>query len=141
MTATTNAAKVQNDSILPLLGAAMPSLRLAERRDWLMDGRDLELQDAVSHLVLDGDWRAHAAGIKTQLEGFPGRLGIHGPFWGLTMMASDPAVRAVTVARLTRGLEFAAELGPRTWSSIALLTSSDTRWARWWPWPARWAAD
>lgn len=98
-------------SALPLLGAAMPSSQLPAQRDWLLAGRDLELQDSISHLALDGDWRSHAAGIKGQLEGFTGRLGIHGPFWGLTLMAHDPAVRAVTVARLRRGLEFAAELG------------------------------
>lgn len=105
------AVRKTNRSTLPLLGAAMPSSEIAARRGWLMAGRDLELQDAVSHLVLDGDWKAHAAGIRAQLESFSGRLGIHGPFWGLTVMASDPAVKAVTVARLRRGLEFAAELG------------------------------
>jgi len=100
-------------SSLPLLGAALPSSQWAARRDWLSfgGGRDLELQDTVSHQVLDGDWRTHAAAIKVQLAEFSGRLGVHGPFWGLTIMASDPAVRAVTVARLTRGLEFAAEVG------------------------------
>lgn len=111
MTTVTESAEKTNASSLPLLGAALPSSNFAARRDWLMAGRDLELQDPVSHLMLDGDWKAHAAGIKTQLEGFSGRLGVHGPFWGLTIMASDPAVRAVTVARLRRGLEFAAELG------------------------------
>ena len=111
MTTLSEAAGMTDRSVLPLLGAAMPSSQLAARRDWLMAGRDLELQDAISHLVLDGDWKAHAASIKAQMAGFSGRLGIHGPFWGLTIMASDPAVRAVTVARLRRGLEFAAELG------------------------------
>jgi sugar phosphate isomerase/epimerase len=111
MTTVTESAEKTNASSLPLLGAAMPSSNVAARRDWLMAGRDLELQDPVSHLVLDGDWKEHAASIRAQLESFSGRLGIHGPFWGLTLMASDPAVRAVTVARLTRGLEFAAELG------------------------------
>jgi len=95
----------------PLLGAAMPSAQLAAHREWLWEGRDLELQDPVSHLVLDGDWRAHAASIRALLEGFTGRLGIHGPFWGLTVMAQDPAVREVTVRRLRHGLEFGAEIG------------------------------
>jgi len=107
-----NEATQRHDvSHLPLLGAALPSSALAAQRDWLLAGRDLELQDPVSHLVLDGDWQSHAAGIKKQLAGLSGRLGIHGPFWGLTIMASDPAVRALTVARLERGLEFAAEVG------------------------------
>ena len=91
----------------PLLGAALSSAHLAARWSWLLAGRDLELKDAVSHQVLDGDWRSQAADIKAQLAGFSGRLGIHGPFWGLTIMASDPAVRALTFARLTRALEFA----------------------------------
>ena len=111
MTTITESDGKTDVSTLPLLGAAIPSSNFSARRDWLMAGRDLELQDPVSHLVLDGDWKEHAASIKAQLEGFSGRIGIHGPFWGLTLMASDPAVRAVTVARLTRGLEFAAELG------------------------------
>ena len=105
------APSVPSVPALPLLGAAMPSSALPAQRDWLQAGRDLELQDAVSHLVLDSDWRSHAARIRAELGDHPGRLGIHGPFWGLTVMASDPAVRAVTVARLRRGLEFAAELG------------------------------
>jgi sugar phosphate isomerase/epimerase len=95
----------------PLIGAAMPSAQLAAHREWLWEGRDLELQDPVSHLVLDGDWRAHAASIRTLLDGFTGRLGIHGPFWGLTVMAHDPAVREVVSRRLRRGLEFGAEIG------------------------------
>ena len=36
----------------PLLGAALPSSQLSARRDWLMAGRDVELKDAVSHLLL-----------------------------------------------------------------------------------------
>ena len=98
---------------LPLVGAAMPGAQLAPRRDWLMAGRDVELKDAVSHLLLDGDWRTQAADIRARRAdlGLSGRLGIHGPFWGLTIMASDPAVRALSVARLTRALEFAAAVG------------------------------
>ncbi|WP_293912616.1 sugar phosphate isomerase/epimerase [Deinococcus sp.] len=95
---------------LPLVGAAMTGAQLAPHRDWLMAGRDLELKDAVSHLLLDGDWQAQAAAIKARRSdlGLTGRLGIHGPFWGLTIMVSDPAVRALSAARLTRALEFAS---------------------------------
>ncbi|WP_242403021.1 sugar phosphate isomerase/epimerase family protein [Deinococcus deserti] len=89
----------------------MPSAHLAAHREWLWEGRDLELQDPVSHLVLDGDWRTHAQNIRRDLDGFTGRLGIHGPFWGLTVMAQDPAVRRLTSARLRGGLAMASEIG------------------------------
>lgn len=96
---------------LPLLGAAMPAAEVAGLRDWLRDGRDLELQDPISHLVLDGDWEAHAAHVRTLLDGFRGRLGIHGPFWSLTLLPKDPAVKDVVVRRLTTALRFAERVG------------------------------
>ncbi|NJN18546.1 MAG: sugar phosphate isomerase/epimerase [Oscillochloris sp.] len=100
------------NNALPTIGAAMTIDKLAIYRDWLIDGRrDLEIQDAVSPQVLDGDWRGEARRGRALLEGFEGRLGIHGPFLGLTLTAHDPMVREVVIARLRRGLEFAGELG------------------------------
>jgi len=42
----------------PVVGAAMTVELLPAYQDWLFEhgGRDLELQDPVSHEVLDGDW-------------------------------------------------------------------------------------
>lgn len=96
---------------LPLLGAAMRLIDVEAQRDWLWEGRDLEIQDAVSAELLEGDWQAHARRGRELLEGFPGRLGIHGPFWSLSLMPRDPGVRDLTLRRLKAGLAFAGELG------------------------------
>lgn len=97
---------------LPRIGAAMPISALAEYKDWLMDGqRDLEIQDPVVPDVLDGNWQKTVKDAKSILDGFTGRLGIHGPFRGLTIMAHDPKVRDLTHSRLMQGLEMAEALG------------------------------
>ncbi len=100
------------DTPLPVVGAALPIALLAEYRDWIVgDGRDLEIQDAIYPEVLDGDWRRRAREGRALLDGHTGRLGLHGPFIGLSLNGRDPQVRALTAGRLRRGLEFAAELG------------------------------
>jgi sugar phosphate isomerase/epimerase len=97
---------------LPTVGAAMPIAQLATYREWLIaDQRDLEIQDAFQADVLDGDWRPLIRTARDMLDGYTGRLGIHGPFDGLTLMSRDPQVRALVAARLCKGLEFGAELG------------------------------
>ena len=68
---------------LPLLGAAMPLDTLDSLRDWILaDHRDLELQDFIDADVLNGDWQPQVARARALLDGYEGRLGIHGPFWG-----------------------------------------------------------
>lgn len=100
------------DTVRPGIGAAMPIACLDQYREWLLEGqRDLEIQDAFQPDVLDGDWKPVIRQARRALEGFNGRLGIHGPFDGLTLMSRDPAVRAFVAERLCKGLEFGAELG------------------------------
>lgn len=111
MTATQSKTESASSSLLATLGAAMPLSAVEQHREWLFEGRDLELQDPVSGELLDGDWRARAQQTRQILEGFTGRLGIHGPFWGLTLMPRDPAVRELTVRRLGQGLAYAGEIG------------------------------
>lgn len=97
---------------LPLLGAAL-SLDMVERhRDWLFERqRDLELQEFFEASVLDGDWRDRAARTRRVLDGYTGRLGIHGPFWGFTIDSEDPEVRAVVTRRLMQGLDAVEAIG------------------------------
>lgn len=97
---------------LPLLGAAL-SLDMVElHRDWLFERhRDLELQDFFEASVLDGDWRDRATAARRLLDGWDGRLGIHGPFWGFKIDSEDPAIRAVVTRRLLQGLEAAEAVG------------------------------
>jgi sugar phosphate isomerase/epimerase len=90
----------------------MPINCLAQYREWLLDGqRDLEIQDAFQPDVLDNDWSSLVRQARQTLDGYTGRLGIHGPFDGLTLMSRDPQVRNFVAGRLRKGLEFGAELG------------------------------
>jgi sugar phosphate isomerase/epimerase len=97
---------------LPILGAALSARTIPINRDWLFDrNRDLELQDFHAAEVLNGDWRGLVTHIKALLDGFQGRLGIHGPFWGFTIDSQDPDVRAIVTRRLLQGLEVCEALG------------------------------
>lgn len=97
---------------LPTVGAAMSSEWLPKYLEWLIDAqRDLELQDAIPPELPDDELLPLARKIRNMLDGYEGRLGIHGPFIDLTIMARDPKIRAVVIDRLQRGLEFAAEVG------------------------------
>ncbi|MEM6623079.1 MAG: sugar phosphate isomerase/epimerase family protein [Pseudomonadota bacterium] len=98
---------------LPLkIGAALPVDRLAEFRGWLLaDQRDLEIQTFHYPDMLDGDWRPLAEEARRQLDGFDGRLGMHGPFWSLPINAMDSEIRAVVTRRLLQGLDICQVLG------------------------------
>lgn len=98
----------------PTLGAALFVAELAEYRDWLFaSSRDLEIQDPFNVMLLDDDaaWRARAREAKQLLAGYPGRIGIHGPFEGMTIMTRDPKIQRLMSERLLQGLTFAAEVG------------------------------
>lgn len=97
---------------LPVLGAALPLDGLRQYRDWILDRqRDLEMQDFFWAEVLNGDWKPLAEAIRKELDGYTGRLGIHGPFWGFTIESLDPDVRAVVRRRMMQGLDVCAALG------------------------------
>ena len=100
------------DHTLPLLGAALRISELADHADWLITHqRDVEIQDTASPDVLDGDWQPLLRQARDVLDGHTGRLGIHGPFTNLTIMARDPKIRAVVQERFRQALEFGGELG------------------------------
>jgi len=99
-------------SDLPVVGAAMCVAHLARHRDWLIAGnRDLELQDFIDPDLLEGDWRGCVDRARARLDGFTGRLGIHGAFWDLPVNASDPLIRNVVKRRLWQGLDACEALG------------------------------
>jgi sugar phosphate isomerase/epimerase len=96
----------------PILGAALKKEALAVHRGWILEKqRDLEIQDFFSSETLDGDWRSVGAEIRRLLDGYTGRLGIHGPFWGFKIDSQDPLIRAVVTRRLLQGLEACEMLG------------------------------
>lgn len=97
---------------LPVIGAAMTAKLLGEYREWLLEGqRDLELQDPIWPEVLEGDWRPLVRQVRDQLDGYTGRIGIHGPFLSLNILGYDPMIRAVVAERFRQALELGAELG------------------------------
>ena len=96
----------------PIVGAAMNVRSFAAYRGWIIElQRDLEIQDFMDAATLDGDWRSIADTIKRLLDGYRGRLGIHGPFWGFAIDSQDPLVRAVVTKRLLRALEACEAIG------------------------------
>jgi sugar phosphate isomerase/epimerase len=94
------------------IGAALKVASLPKHRDWLVAGnRDLEIQDFFQTEVLLGDWRGRVEAAKAALDGFEGRLGIHGPFFDVPMNCGDPELRPLVTRRFLTGLEAAIALG------------------------------
>jgi sugar phosphate isomerase/epimerase len=110
------------------IGACLTTSEIAEHRDWLFDDdRDLELQDFGSHAALSSEFEARISAALTALEGFKGRIGIHGPYEGLDMDNKDPEVRPIITARFLKALEAADRIGARQ----MVLHSPYTRWYQW----------
>ena len=98
---------------LPIrIGAALQVHELSTYREWLIaDQRDLEIQDFYNCNLLDEDWKPLLQQAKTVLDGYHGRLGIHGPTDGLPLITLDKRVRTLVQDRLKQGLDVCGELG------------------------------
>ncbi|HVW92359.1 MAG TPA: sugar phosphate isomerase/epimerase [Devosia sp.] len=97
---------------LPIVGAALPIRLLESHHNWLLESqRDLEIQDFCDPQVIEGDWSDRAAEAKRWLDGYTGRMGIHGAFWDLPLHAYDPLIRDVVKRRLWQGLDVCEALG------------------------------
>lgn len=95
----------------PVIGACLTIETAQQLRDWLFDkDRDLEIQDFVFPETLESDWQTIVDQYGTLLNGFNGRVGIHGPFFGLDMAAIDPDISAVVQKRLLQGLSICEAL-------------------------------
>jgi sugar phosphate isomerase/epimerase len=112
--------------MLPLkIGAALMVADLPTYRDWLIEeSRDLEVQDFLRPEVLLGDWRAVVAEAKRRLDGFEGRLGIHGPFYDLALDTADPEIAPIVARRYVTAVDAAAALG----ASQMVIHSPFTTW-------------
>lgn len=97
----------------PIVGASLRVGELADHCGWLIeDQRDLEITDGSSLEDIQEGWDARTLARQARyiLDGYEGRVGIHGPYIDLTLGARDPRARALMVSRLRESLEFAAEL-------------------------------
>ncbi|SMR81266.1 Sugar phosphate isomerase/epimerase [Aliiroseovarius halocynthiae] len=115
--------------MLPLkIGACLKSSEIADHYDWLFDDeRDIELQDFGSYAALNHEFADRIATATSALNGFNGRLGIHGPYEGLDMDNKDPELRPIITARFLKALEAADRIGARQ----MVLHSPYTRWYQW----------
>lgn len=96
----------------PVIGAALSSATLETLRPWILDRqRDLEIQDFFRADLLDGDSSECIARLRGLLDGYTGRLGLHGPFWGFSIASHDPLIRQVVTLRLLQGLTACEALG------------------------------
>ncbi len=94
------------------VGAALLSFDLPKYKDWIMPtNRDLEIQDPCMPAILDADWRPLASQLKSQLDGYTGRMGVHGPFYGIKINAFDTKIQQVVRDRMLQALEFVAAVG------------------------------
>lgn len=96
----------------PVIGAALTLPDLPTYRDWLITGqRDLEIQDFIRTDLLLGDWQGHVAAIRAVLDGFDGRMGMHGPFIGVPIDNNDPEIGPIITRRYLTALDICAALG------------------------------
>ena len=94
------------------IGANLKIKDLPDHIDWLIESqRDLELFDPSDGNVLDNDWKGLARQACALLDGYQGRLGIHGPWEGLPLLCRDLQVRKLVTLRLKQALEFASAVG------------------------------
>ena len=92
---------------LKRMGLAVTLPELERCAGWLVAGaRDVELQDICEPEMMAGDWRGVARRSATLLEGHTGRVGVHAPFWDLTVAPLDSQIRAVVQSRLNLGLDY-----------------------------------
>ncbi len=122
---------------LPVIGAALTVETCARLRPWILERqRDVEVQDFIWPRLLDGDWRAVTDRYAALLDGYTGRLGIHGPFWSLPLDAMDPEIVAVMRRRMAQGLDICGALGATqmvihspftTWDHFNLDSAPDAR--------------
>ena len=101
--------------MLPLkIGACLQASDIAHHREWLFgDGRDIELQDFLSHKALTTEFEDRIGAVNVALSGHTGRLGIHGPYEGLDIDNKDAELRPIITARFLKALEAADRIGAR----------------------------
>ena len=98
-------------SDLPIVGAQLSVLDLDRHRDWLFEKhRDLELPEfCMADILKSPDVFIDMA--KSKLDGWHGRLGIHGPFSGFELKTTDRDIRVVVQTRLDQALGVCEKLG------------------------------
>jgi sugar phosphate isomerase/epimerase len=98
-------------SDLPVIGAQLSVLDLGRHRDWLFaKDRDLELPEFCMADILARPAPFIAMAQKA-LDGWLGRLGIHGPFAGFELDVKDREIRPIVQRRIDQALDVCEALG------------------------------
>lgn len=98
---------------LPVIGAQLSVLDLDRHRDWLFDkNRDLELPEFCLADILNSPDPFIDMALQ-KLDGWRGRLGIHGPFSGFELDVKDRDIRQIVQKRLDQALEVCGRLNAR----------------------------
>lgn len=96
------------------IGAALMIDEIPTLRDWLFEAdRDLEIQDFVDPESFRGGWQATVDRAKQALDGFNGRIGIHGPYRGLEIDNGDAELQQIIARRFVSAVEAADAVGAR----------------------------
>jgi sugar phosphate isomerase/epimerase len=94
------------------IGACLRTAEIGPFRTWLFDdGRDIELQDFMTHAALGVERADRIAIARAALAGHPGRVGIHGPYEGLDIDNKDAELQPLITARLLSALDAADAIG------------------------------
>lgn len=94
------------------VGAALLSFDFPKYSDWILSGnRDIEIQDPCMPAILDANWRPIADQLKSQLDGYTGRMGVHGPFYGIKLNSFDTKFQQAIRDRMMQALEFVEHVG------------------------------
>ncbi len=98
---------------LPIIGAQLSVLDLDRHRDWLFDkNRDLELPEFCLADILNSPDPFIDMAVQ-KLDGWHGRLGIHGPFAGFELNVKDREIRQIVQKKLDQALDICGRLGAR----------------------------
>lgn len=94
---------------LPRLGAALyldELTGIAGMEPFVRDhDRDVEIRDFTAIGALSGNvWPDIADRARRVMQGHGGRVGLHGPFWGITLDMPDPDVRRIAQDRMDAAL-------------------------------------
>ena len=101
---------------LPRVGVAARADDLPALRPWLETApRLMELQDFANGDLLTGNWQAHADRLAGALRGLATRIGIHGPYTGLSLIGGDQELRTLIERRYLRAVDVAQRLVPTIW--------------------------
>lgn len=97
---------------LPLVGIAVEVCDLLNNQHLLECGRrDIELQDFVMSEVLGGDWLTPAHQARDLLSQHKGKIGVHGPSWGLDISNPDRDIQKITCKRIDTSLSICSYIG------------------------------